>query len=669
MKKGIFFLAVFNICFILNAQSKLNIKFGKISTADFEVNSALIDSNTNAIVLADIGNTEFVGNNKEWFSLVFTRHKRIKILNNKGFDAANIFIDLYSQNSEVEKIEEIKAHTYNLENNNVVMTKLSSKDIFEEKIKKNLIRKKFTLPAVKAGSIIEVQYTIKSDFLFNLQPWEFQGEYPCLWSEYNLALPDFFNYVFLSQGYLPYDINKKTEGSAIYKVRNASAINTNQDFTINANLQNSKWVIKNAVAIKEENFTSTIANHIAKIEFQLSEYRFPNQPVKPILESWSKVAEKMMESTEFGISFTRSNDWLSDDLKKITQGTKNQEEATKKIYEFIRDNFTSTGDYGLYLSDNTNLKDIFKRKSGRSCEINLLLLAMLHHEKITSIPVLMSLRERGKVHTLYPLMDRFNYVVVEVVVDGNTYYLDASKPMLGFNQLISNCYNGVAWSLSKEAQKQINFYADSLKENNATTVLFSIDKPGEITGTSYTVLGNNASFSFREKMKNTNITTLTNEISKSLIGDIKVSNLSIDSLNQYDYPVSIKYDLKMNVESEILYINPMFGEAITKNPFTSTKRDYPIEMPYLKNDTYTLNMAIPDGYEVEEMPKSVRFKLNEDEGMFEYLIANRDGRLQLRSHIILNKANFDMEDYEALREFYAFIIKKQGEQIVFKKTK
>jgi uncharacterized protein YfkK (UPF0435 family) len=55
--------------------------------------------------------------------------------------------------------------------------------------------------------------------------------------------------------------------------------------------------------------------------------------------------------------------------------------------------------------------------------------------------------------------------------------------------------------------------------------------------------------------------------------------------------------------------------------------------------------------------------------MFEYLIANKDGRLQLRSRIVLNKANFDMEDYEALREFYAFIIKKQGEQIVLKKSK
>ncbi len=656
-------LFVSNVTF---SQEKLNIKFGKITAADFEVTSPLIDSNTNAIVLADIGNTEFDGNFRDWFTLLFTRHKRIKILNNKGFDAASMSILLYSQNEKVEKLTEIKALTYNLENNNIVTTKLSSKDIFEEKGKGNYVIKKLTFPGVKVGSIIDLEYTITSGFLFNLQPWEFQGEYPCLWSEYNVALPDFFNYVILSQGYLPFDINTSKIGYNNFNAQNATSVNNN---FITTEISNKKWIIKNIPPLKEENFTSTIENHISKIEFQLSEYRFPSRAVQPVLESWSKVAEKMMESPEFGIAFSKSNDWLSDDLKKITQGSKNQEDATKKIYEFIRDNFTSTSNYGLYLSDNTNLKDIFKRKSGKSCEINLLLLAMLHHEKITSTPVLLSLRNRGKVHTIYPLMDRFNYLVVEVIVDGKTYYLDASKPMLGFNQLAPDCYNGVAWSLTKDAQNQVNFYADSLKENNFTTVLFSVEKPGELLGTSYNTLGNNASLSFRQNMKNTNITTLTNEISKSLIGDIKVSNLIIDSLNQYDNPVSVKYDLKMNVESDILYISPMFGEAITKNPFTSTKRNYPIEMPYLKNDSYTLNMAIPEGYEVEEMPKSVRFKLNDDEGMFEYLIANRDGRLQLRSHIVLNKANFDMEDYEALREFYAFIIKKQGEQIVLKKTK
>ncbi|MCX6207405.1 MAG: DUF3857 domain-containing protein [Bacteroidetes bacterium] len=651
------------------SQEKLNIKFGKITPADFEVNSPLIDSNTNAILHADIGTTEFEGNNKNWFTMVFRRHKRIKILNNKGFDAATLSIYLYSQNNEVEKLDELKAQTYNLENNSVVITKLSSKDIFEEKVKRNLIKKKLTLPAVKVGSIIEVSYTIKSDFLFNLQPWEFQGEYPCLWSEYDLALPDFFNYVFLSQGYLPFDINTTTKGYNNYVVRDPTTANIGTGYNIGSDVLNKKWVIKNAAAMKEENFTSTIANHISKIEFQLSEYRFPNQPVEKIMQSWPKVAEKMMGSIDFGLAITRSNDWLSDDINKITANAKTEEERAKKIYEYIRDNFTSTGDYGLYLSDNTNLKDIFKRKSGKSCEINLLLLAMLYHNNITCSPVLMSLRDRGTVHMVYPLMDRFNYLIAKVQVGQNILFLDASKPMLGFNQLSSDCYNGVAWSITKEMQEPLYFYTDSVKESNYTTVLLSNEKEGIVKGTFSEVLGNSTSLSIREKIKKTNLTSITNEIKKSMSGDIKVSNLSIDSLNSYDEPVTLKYDLEMNAETDIIYLNPMFGEAIQKNPFSSAKRNYPIEMPYLKDDHFVLNMEIPAGYKVEEMPKSVRYKLNEDDGMFEYLIANRDGRIQIRSSIKLNKANFSMDDYEGLREFYAFIIKQQNEQIVLKKVK
>jgi hypothetical protein len=35
----------------------------------------------------------------------------------------------------------------------------------------------------------------------------------------------------------------------------------------------------------------------------------------------------------------------------------------------------------------------------------------------------------------------------------------------------------------------------------------------------------------------------------------------------------------------------------------------------------------------------------------------------------LNKANFQPEDYNTLRDFFAYVVKKQSEQIVFKKKK
>ncbi len=43
--------------------------------------------------------------------------------------------------------------------------------------------------------------------------------------------------------------------------------------------------------------------------------------------------------------------------------------------------------------------------------------------------------------------------------------------------------------------------------------------------------------------------------------------------------------------------------------------------------------------------------------------------IQLRSRIKLDQVDFAPADYDKLREFYAYIVKKQNEQIVFKKKK
>jgi hypothetical protein len=126
------------------AQEKLNIKFGKIQPQDFEIKSPLLDSNVNAVVLSDQGSTEFEGNNKGWFKMIYRRHKRIKLINKNGFDAADISIYLYSDGQDAEKLNELKANTYNLENGKVATIELGKKSIFVEKMNRNHIETKFT---------------------------------------------------------------------------------------------------------------------------------------------------------------------------------------------------------------------------------------------------------------------------------------------------------------------------------------------------------------------------------------------------------------------------------------------------------------------------------------------------------------------------------------------
>jgi hypothetical protein len=112
----------------------------------------------------------------------------------------------------------------------------------------------------------------------------------------------------------------------------------------------------------------------------------------------------------------------------------------------------------------------------------------------------------------------------------------------------------------------------------------------------------------------------------------------------------------------------MLGEAMKENPFKSEVRSYPVEMPYIFDETYTLQMEIPPGYMVDELPKSMILKLNEeDEGIFEYRVSQSGVNISFRSRIKIDRAFFQPDEYQMLREFFGMVVKKHAEQIVFKK--
>ncbi len=76
-------------------------------------------------------------------------------------------------------------------------------------------------------------------------------------------------------------------------------------------------------------------------------------------------------------------------------------------------------------------------------------------------------------------------------------------------------------------------------------------------------------------------------------------------------------------------------------------------MPYARDEMYVFTMQIPEGYSVEELPKSTKASLNGRDGSCVYIIGAQDGMIQLRCHLKLNKANFDSDDYGGLRDFYS----------------
>jgi hypothetical protein len=61
--------------------------------------------------------------------------------------------------------------------------------------------------------------------------------------------------------------------------------------------------------------------------------------------------------------------------------------------------------------------------------------------------------------------------------------------------------------------------------------------------------------------------------------------------------------------------------------------------------------------------------LNENEGLFEYLVSRDGSVITIRCNTLIRETFYRSEDYQSLRDFFSQVVKKHSEQLVFKKIK
>ena len=100
---------------------KLPIKWGKVAKSEFEIKSFRGDTSVDAIILCDFGDIKITNRT------FYTRHVRIKILNDGGLKYANVEIPYQARNKH-DDIITLKAQAFNLENGEII--KIEGKDLF-----------------------------------------------------------------------------------------------------------------------------------------------------------------------------------------------------------------------------------------------------------------------------------------------------------------------------------------------------------------------------------------------------------------------------------------------------------------------------------------------------------------------------------------------------------
>jgi hypothetical protein len=117
-----------------------------------------------------------------------------------------------------------------------------------------------------------------------------------------------------------------------------------------------------------------------------------------------------------------------------------------------------------------------------------------------------------------------------------------------------------------------------------------------------------------------------------------------------------------------MYISPFIDIPISSNPFTEKERTMPIEFPYLQNYSMTVQLDIPEGWQLEETIENKRVVANDGTISGQILCEEKDNNsLILQYRFRLNSLVFSQDKYDTLKQLFDILANHSKEMIVIKR--
>lgn len=647
-------------------------RFGSVSNDLFEKDYAEIYPDAEAIVLFDFGNLSYNYSQVTGFQVLLERHVRIKILNKDGLDWGDGVVELYKQRSSRETISKLNGVTHNFEGGKVVSTKMANSAVFHDVVSENLTHVKFALPAVREGSIIEYSYTVTSDFYRILPDWNFQSTIPVLYSEYNTKVPDYFNFKVLMRGYVSLSSQQEKSIPLVFIHQEPGYTRGNvrvpaEIHRITLNAKTNQWISTNVPAFKREPFMSSARDFMSGLEFELSNVHIPGDFFKNITTSWEDIRRNLMESEYFGRQLGRA--WfLGKYVKLINENFTNPQDKMIQAYSAIQDRMNWNEKNRIYI--NRTLREAFELGEGSSADINMMLVVLLRELDLNANPVILSTRENGMIHPARVMLTKFNYLIAHVKIDGKDYLLDATDKNCPYFLLPFRCLNGQGRIISEGFSDWIDLKGSN-NFNSITMANLAFDSEDMLAGNIQKLRRNYAAYFFKQGVSgDTDFKNRRTSLEDSYLG-LKILNYQVENLDNPALGIREKMDVSiddaMSSSGDLIFFYPMLNERKEENPFKIEDRKYPVDYGYLMDETYILNMEIPDGYEVDDLPEDMRLSMPDNSAAFTYQLTVMGKKIQVMSKFQINKTLFPYTDYQFLKSFYDEVVKKHSEQIVLKK--
>ncbi|MCF6307088.1 MAG: transglutaminase-like domain-containing protein [Flavobacteriaceae bacterium] len=647
--KLIIFLVVISISFSSFSQKQIPEIFGKPSAKELAMSTYSLDPEASAVVLYEKGHNSFkIINN--YIYLLKKVHRKIKVIDAQNFKGGQVDIYLYKSENSKDKITDLKAVTHN-GNLQSFVAESSYYDIDQTK---NWASKRFTFPNIKDRSVLEYEYTLQTQFFFNFGGWDFQGEYPKIYSEFVSEIPGNFIYRRALIGNEKLDVNDVSLKKDCFWV---------DGIANNADCEVATYAMKNVPAFKEEKHMLSKKNYIARINFEYQEYtNFKGYRTK-YSRDWKDVDKVFRTDKDLGKQIKQKKYFESKIPANILSITNDLEKA-KAIYTFIQEHYNWNGHTGVF--SEARVKSAFEKGSGSSSEINLSLINALNAASLDAKIVLLSTRNQKLPNDKYPIITDFNYTLVFLSINETDYILDASGKYIPFGIIpyralnlkgrVMDFKNSSYWIPIEPHNKNVDFINAQLIINDDESITGIVNE----THTGYKAMYK------REEINANSEKDYIHSKSNKLI-DFEISEYAIIDKDDLNKPIKEKYKVNFIPEeiADQFFIYPYFLQNnFSENPFKLKERNYMVELGYPFSNIYMLTIDLNNKYEVVELPKNKKINLAGDAGECTVLYSHKNGKINLRFNFKLNEFRFHSEQYLDLKDFFNQVIEIQTKEAI-----
>ena len=628
-------------CLTVAAQE---MKFGKPTDEELKMTVYEPDNTAEAVVLCRLTNVEYTIQQSS-FLVDYKEKYRIKVLKPEGARFAKVVIpyqqqvsinsiggtkvtamalpkpggssDSYFEGEGVSMmegvfgtdaddiVEDIKAIAFNMDGNKVVKTSLKKSDIVRKKIDEHNYQVEFTVPDVKEGTVVDIEYNIHSQLFWQLRDWYAQCEIPVAYAKLDMNIPSYLIFNIEDHG-IQRLTHTCTAGSMKFKLvsdplSNPMTINTNHYIYTGRDLK----------AMPKDDYVWNVNDYCAGITAELKTYRLPGMSEMDFAKTWEQIDELFLGSDPFNLQLNAHSPLQQVLQDAHIQDIANVQERAAAVCQLVMKHVKWNGKYNLWPQPT---KETLQQGTGNNADINMLLIQSLKDVGLEAAPVLLRSRDQGMMPYNFPSFQKLTTFVVGVMPQGGTkFYVDASSTDDYLNVLPATLLVERARLLLKDKKSQwVNL--QKISRSRATTMVeATLSADGVLSGTQVTHR-------------------------KGLIAE------TTDS---------IPFTIRGEVSGNKISVCPFNAAPITENPFKAGERLMPVEFPREELQQITVNITLPEGYVLEDSSKPISATTPDKGVNGRYAVSSYGGKAQVQYMFNINKVSHPNTNYEALRDIFS----------------